>query len=244
MPEELYKISQSQRSVNEVPEERRPRELFDRLGAGNVSEDVLLAILLRSGVKGHNVIDLSRGLLDHFGSLTKMAQSSVAEIASVKGMGPVKAQVLMAALELAKRLSKEELKETSDISSPENAAALVKEQARVLQEEVFWVLLLDTKNRPLRDPVEVTRGILNASLVHPREVFKEAIRHSAAAVILLHNHPSGECDPSMEDIKVTRQLIDAGQIMNIDVLDHIVVGKESENNSYYYSMREEGTLTF
>jgi len=244
MPEELYRIEKSQRTVNEVPEERRPRELFDRLGAENVTEDVLLAILLRSGVKGHNVIDLSRGLLDHFGSLTKMAQSSVAEIASVKGMGPVKAQVLMAALELAKRLSQEQNCETAPISNPADAALLLKEQARTLQEEVFWVVLLDTKNRPLRKPVEVTRGILNASLVHPREVFKEAIRHSSAGIILLHNHPSGECEPSLEDIQITRQLIDAGHIINIEVLDHIIVGKERGNNSYFYSMREEGTLTF
>jgi DNA repair protein RadC len=226
-----------------MPESLRPREALERMGAENVSDDVLLAIILRSGVRGVNVVDLARNLLVGFGSLTSIATASIEQLAAVKGMGRVKAQVLKASMEMARRLSREQLPLKSQIRSPEDVASIFREEARVLEREYFWVLLLDTKNRVKGMPIDVTRGV--ASLVHPREVFRPAVQRGAASVILVHNHPSGESSPSPEDIKVTKQLVEAGRLMDIDVLDHIVVGRQSGgDHKWYSSIREDGTVSF
>lgn len=243
-PEPCYKIAPAPLRVKELPERLRPREAFQREGAERVGEDVLLALLLRSGVPGVNVLELSRAILQRYGTLTALARAGVEELAAFKGVGPVKAQMLKAALELARRIAAEGAAERPSVTCPEDVARVLREQARTLDCEVFWVLLLDTRNRLLRPPEEVSRGLLNASLVHPREVFKGAIRASAAAVIVAHNHPSGDPAPSAEDLAITRQLVEAGRIIGIPVMDHVVLGRRSNAGPDFFSVRESGLASF
>lgn len=233
------------RRVADLPARQRPREQCERLGAEHVSDEVLLALILRSGVHGMSVVDLAHELLARYGSLTALSQASADELARIPGMGKVKAQVLKAALELATRLAEESAPERHAVRSPADAARLLGERARTREEEAFWVLLLDTKHRLRRPPIEITRGLLDASLVHPREVFKEAIRSSSAALVLVHNHPSGDPSPSPEDIRVTRQLVEAGRVVDIDVLDHVILGRaEGTAAERYFSLREAGAVEF
>lgn len=233
------------RPMREVPEAERPREIFDRIGPEQMTDKQLLAILLRSGVRGRSVTDLADGLLNEYGSLTALAQVSAADLASVKGMGRVRAQVIKAALELAHRVATRGEGAPVSVRTPEDAARLLRGEARTLDVECFWVLLLDRKYRLRRPPLRVTRGILDASLIHPREVFKEAVRTSSAAIVLAHNHPSGDPHPSAEDLRITRQLVEAGKVMDIDVLDHIILGRaEDGRSSDYISLRESGLVAF
>jgi DNA repair protein RadC len=228
-----------------MPVQLRPREEFERVGAENVSDAVLLALILRTGTKGMNVVEVSQRLLSAFGSLTALAKASVKEIQSINSIGPVKAQMIKAAMELAQRLTRESVGESPMVVTPEQAAAVLRERARVLQHEVFWALMLDSKNRLIGEPQKISEGTLNSSLVHPRELFKKALQFSCASMILAHNHPSGDPTPSSEDIKVTKQLIGAGEVMGIKVLDHIVIGHRKYHNSTdFLSLREAGLVKF
>jgi DNA repair protein RadC len=216
-----------------------------RLGAEHVSDHVLLAIVLRSGVQGTNVADLARDLLNRYGSLTDLARTTSEELASIRGMGKVKAQVLKATLELAKRLTEESIPDTYTLRSPLDVALLLREKTRTLEKEVFWALLLDAKNCLKVPPQTITKGLLDASLVHPREVFRAAIKSSSAALILAHNHPSGDSTPSAEDLRITKQLVEAGRIVDIKVLDHVIIGaRSSEKGDGFLSMREAGIIDF
>jgi DNA repair protein RadC len=232
-------------TAKDLPKRLQPREMFDRLGAEHVPDEVLLAILLRFGTKGNNVVDLSRELLQQFGSLTALVRAKPKELSRLKGIGPTKSRELKAALELARRLSQEQVEENAAIHGPEDAARLLREQARELEHERFWVFPLDVRNRLKAHPVAVSQGLLNASLVHAREVFRVAIDHNAAAILVAHNHPSGMTSPSPEDLKVTRELIEAGKILSIKVLDHVIVGQMRPGQaSYYLSLRESGLVNF
>ncbi len=235
-------IEAAARRIADMPHRLRPREEVERRGVLNVSDDVLLAVLLRSGTRGRNVVELARALVTRYGSLTALSAASVEELAQERGMGKVKAQVLAAALELSRRLGEESAPARRSIRTPEDVFTLLRDHARGLEQESFWVLLLDAKNCVKARAVPVTHGILDASLIHPREVFREAIRTSTAAVILAHNHPSGDPAPSAEDIRVTRQLVEAGRVIDIKVLDHVVMG--AGGHRPYCSMREEGILEF
>jgi len=238
-PQEIY------HTAKELPKRLQPREMFDRSGAEHVPDEVLLAILLRFGTKGHNVVDLSRELLRSFGSLTALVRAQPADLSRLKGIGPTKARELKAALELARRLSQEQVEESPCIHGPEDAARLLREQARELDHERFWVFPLDTRNRLKTQPVPVSQGLLNASLVHAREVFHPAIQHRAAAILVAHNHPSGHTTPSPEDLKITRDLVAAGRILHISVLDHVIVGQlRAGQDSYFLSLRESGLVAF
>lgn len=231
--------------VRDIPPRLRPREEMERVGAEGVSDAVLLAIILRAGIHGTNVIDLARDILNRYRSLTALAGASVEELQSIKGIKKVKAQILIAALELAKRLSQEQLGEQKAVRTPGDAAALLEQRARVLDREVFWILPLDARNRVKKDPVEVSRGLLDASLVHPREVFKMAIATNSAAIVLVHNHPSGDVTPSAEDIRITKQMVEAGRILDIRVLDHVVLGRSSSADAKsFLSIREAGLVEF
>lgn len=242
MPEEE---TTSYATAKELPKRLQPREMFDRIGAEHVPDEVLLAILLRFGTKGHNVVDLSRELVQRFGSLTALVRAEPEELSQLKGIGPTKARELKSALELARRLSQEQAEEAPKITGPEDAARLLREQARELEHERFWIFALDTRNHLKAPPVQVSQGLLNSSLVHSREVFQPAIKHKAAAILLAHNHPSGKTSPSPEDLKITRDLVAAGKILGIPVLDHIIVGQlHSGQNSYYLSLRESGLVSF
>ncbi len=232
-------------TTKELPTRLQPRDMFDRIGAEHVPDEVLLAILLRFGTKGHNVVDLSRELLRRFGSLTALVRAEASELGQLKGIGPTKARELKSALELARRLSQEQSEANPHIHSPEDAARLLREPARELDHERFWVMMLDTRNRLKTPPQQVSQGTLNASLVHAREVFHPAIQHKAAAIVLAHNHPSGDPSPSAEDIKITRQLVEAGKVLHIRVLDHVIVGQLRPGcASYFLSLRESGLVSF
>lgn len=231
--------------AKDLPRSLQPREKFDQLGPENLSESDLLALLLRTGTSGVNVVELAETLLFRYGSLSALTRASVAEIQRLHGIGPEKAKILKAALEIGRRLVQENVGENPRVASPEEVAAVLRERSRSLDREVFWVLLLDVKSRLIAPPCEVSKGTLSSSLVHPREVFKPAVQQSASAVILAHNHPSGDPSPSAQDIRITRKLIEAGRLIEIKVLDHLVIGrKTSERVCDFVSIRESGLLEF
>lgn len=235
--------------VCDMPVRLRPREAIERQGIEHVSDVALLAVLLRSGSAGMNVVALAEEILRHYGNLTALARAPEAELAGnkrFKGLGKVKAQTLKAALELARRLSDESRDEGECfVRSPSDAAAILREAARVLDHERFWTIHLDSRNRVKGQPQEVSKGILDASLVHPREVFKPAIQTGCAALVLVHNHPSGDPTPSAEDVRITRQIVQAGHIVGIKVLDHVVLGNVGASREKdYISLREAGMVEF
>ncbi len=238
-----YEISP--RRISDIPKNYRPREMIQQDGVENVPVTTLLAVILRSGVRGVSVLDLADRLITEHGSLRELAMADVSDLKKIKGMGTVKAQIIRSVFELARRMAREENTANQIVRAPEDAARVLRAQASHLQEERFWVLMLDTKHRLKRTPFEVSKGILDASLVHPREVFKEAIRTSSAAIVLVHNHPSGDPTPSPEDVRITRQLVEAGKIMEIDVLDHVILGRATpEQKSDFISLRESGLVSF
>jgi DNA repair protein RadC len=240
-----YEIEPSSWRVKDLPEGMRPREEIERRGVEHVADSVLIAVLLRTGVRGVNVVDLAHGLMRRYGSLTALAGASVEELSAVKGIGSVKAQILKSALEIGRRLTCEAVPTGTPIRTPGDAARVLRDHMRSLDQEQFWVLHLNAKNCLKSQPVAVTSGLLDASLVHPREVFRDAVRSATAAVVLVHNHPSGDPTPSAEDIRITRQLVESGKIMDIKVLDHVIIGKPGPRaDREFLSMRELGVVDF
>lgn len=243
------RISEESRSyqvrVKDLPKALQPREKFDRLGPENLSENDLLALLLRTGTASLNVVELAETLLMQYGSLSALSRASTAELRKIHGIGKEKAKIIKAALEIGRRLVQENVGENPRIASPEEAAAVLRERVRGLDREIFWVLLLDTKTRLMSPPCEVSKGTLSSSLVHPREIFKPAVQHSAASVILAHNHPSGDPSPSAQDIRITKKLIEAGKTMEIKVLDHLIMGRKTRDGmNDFLSLREAGLVEF
>lgn len=232
--------------AKDLPKALQPREKFDRLGPENLSDSDLLALILRTGTAGTNVVELAGQMLMRYGSLSALSRASAAELQKdFPGIGKEKAKLLKAALEIGRRLVQENVGERPRIASPEEVAAVLRERARSLDREVFWVLLLDTKNRLIIPPCEVSKGTLSSSLVHPREIFKPAIQHSAANIILGHNHPSGDPSPSSNDIHITKKLIEAGKTLEIKVLDHLIIGRKTcDGANDFFSIRESGLAVF
>lgn len=227
--------------IPDLPPHERPRERLIKHGSQALSDAELLAILLRTGYTGTSAIDLARGLLQEFGGLDKIAERPLADLARRKGMGSAKAVQLSAAFSLAQRLTSHRGHETY-LHGPEDVAMLMREEFRLLDRESFRVLLLNTKNKLIKVH-QVSLGSLNASIAHPREIFKEAVLHSAASVILTHNHPSGDPSPSPEDVQTTRRLVEAGRALMIDVSDHVILGKSSASRAKdYASFRELGLI--
>lgn len=223
-------------TIKDMPRESRPRERLLREGAGALTDIELLAVLLRTGTPAASAVELAAALLARFGSLRALVEASVEELSGLAGVGPAKAAVIKAALELGRRVAASRDGSRPAVRSPADAAALVMEEMRHLDREHFWALLLNTKNQVLAREV-VAIGTLNSSAVHPRELFKSAVRRSAAALILVHNHPSGDPAPSQEDLAVTRRLVEAGRILGIEVLDHLIIG-----DNRYVSLKAEGLL--
>lgn len=219
-------------TVKEMPEGERPRERMERVGPQALSTAELLAIILRTGVNGENVLTMATRLLAKYGGLGGMARAEFAQIVAEHGLGRAKTAQIMAALELGKRLMVEAPEERFQIKSPGDAANLLMPLIGHKNQEHFVVLFLDTRNRVL-DHEMLYKGSLNTSLVRIAEVFRGAVRRDCAAVIVSHNHPSGDPAPSPEDIALTRRLVSAGKVMEVEVLDHVVVG---ENR--YVSLRE------
>ncbi len=215
---------------------------FNRLGVQNLSDTELLELIIRTGGDPQRVAEEA---LAQYGTLTELRSATVPELTLIKGVGPETAKALSACLELGARMAKERMPESPRLSTPEEVAQVLREEVRGLDREVFFVLMLDTKNRLVATPQRVSVGTLNTCLMHPREVFKPAIRHSCASIVLAHNHPSGDPSPSSQDIKITKKLIEAGKILGIEVLDHVIMGREMrEGMSDFLSLRESGLVEF
>lgn len=209
--------------IKDLDQADRPRERLEKQGPQALSDPELLAILLRTGVSGLNAVQLAQELLSQFGGLTGVHKASHEELVTRRGVGPAKAAQLQAAIELGRRLAVSLPEERIAIQSAEQAAELVMYEMGALEQEHLRVLLLDTRNRLIR-MVDVYQGSLNTSLIRIGEVFRDAVRSNAAGLIVVHNHPSGDPSPSPEDIAVTRAIVEAGQLLDIAVLDHLVIG--------------------
>ncbi len=220
--------------MRDMAEQNRPRERLLQVGERAVSTAELLAIVLRSGVPGENVLRLAERLLITFKDLPGLARASIAELTAVKGVGPAKAVEIKAALEIGRRLLTTAPEEKPRITSPADAANLLMSEMSFLDKEHLRLVLMDTRNRVLATPT-IYIGSLNTSVIRIGELFRAAIKENAAAFIVAHNHPSGDPSPSPEDVAVTRQIVQAGALLNIDVLDHIVIGYNR-----FVSLKERG----
>ncbi|MEY2466700.1 MAG: repair protein RadC [Verrucomicrobiota bacterium] len=226
--------------LKDQPVSERPRERLAANGPAALTDAELIAILLRTGLQGANAVEVGAQLLRRFGSLQALARASVEDLRKVKGIGRDKAVTLIAAFTLARKMAEELQRESPVLDNPETVAQLLRDQNLVKNVETFQVLLLNTRRRLIRVE-EISDGTLDTILVHPREVFKFAIAANASAIVLAHNHPSGDPTPSEADIKVTRDLIRAGQLLKIDVLDHVILGRSTkERPKDFVSLRELG----
>jgi len=226
--------------IKDMAAKDRPRERLVLEGADALSNAELIAILLRTGLKGYSAIHIAQQLLAKFGTLDGLARAPLEELRQVKGVGRDKAVTLKAAFTLARKMAAEMRAEAPLLDTPERIADLLREESRPQDVEQFRVVLLNTRRR-LIGLETISQGTLDTLLVHPREVFKRAIAANASAVVLVHNHPSGDPTPSEADIKVTRDLIRAGQLLKIEVLDHVIIGRRTtERQKDYLSLRELG----
>jgi DNA repair protein RadC len=226
--------------IKEWPEDERPREKMLKRGAENLTNAELLALIIRTGdtATKKSAIDLGRELISFFSdNLRELGSADLAEICTIKGMGPAKATGIKAAFALAARFQSRKLEHLDRFTSPRQVFDYFHHEFRDSRKEYFLILLLDGKNRIIRR-VQISEGSLNQSIVHPREVFSPAVKESAAAIILVHNHPTGDPAPSSEDIAITRRLREAGEIMGIKVLDHIIIG-----DGEFVSFVERGLLS-
>lgn len=221
-------------SIHKLPAEERPRERLLRHGPESMSTVELLAILLGSGMKGMSVLQLAQELLTRFGSLRHLSEASVEELCKIKGMGCAKALQIKAAISLGQRASRQTISAKYLIENPLHAYHLVKDELENEKKEILVVILQDVKGCVISHHV-VGVGTLSNTLVHPREVFLPAIRHHAASMILVHNHPSGDPTPSQQDYDMTKQLVEAGKLMGIPINDHLIIG-----NQAYISLRQKG----
>ncbi len=230
----MVRETQGTYRITDLAEDERPRERLMAVGPGALSKAELLAILLRVGVKGMNAVQLAQSILDELDGLAGIQRSTVSDMCKVKGLGKAKACQIKAAIELGTRLAREQGEERGSLSSPGDAAALIQLEMQGLAQEELWVLLLDTRNHLIKYE-RVYKGSLNLSLVRLAELFKPAIQKNAASLILAHNHPSGDPTPSPEDVALTRSVVQAGRLLDIEVLDHLVIGY-----GRYVSMKEKG----
>lgn len=220
--------------IRDLPNSERPRERLATYGPGALSTAELLAILLRVGTQGENVITLATRLIITFGGLRGLARASFTDLCNVKGLGQAKAAQLKAALEIGYRMQWEAPEERPQIKTPTDVAHLLMLEMSALDHEQLRVILLDTKNRVMAVHT-IYKGSLNASMVRISELFRDAIKANAASVVIVHNHPSGDPTPSTEDVRVTVQIIQAGKLLDIEVLDHIVLGYQR-----HVSLKERG----
>lgn len=226
--------------IKDLPISERPRERLAQHGAESLSNADLLAILLRTGLRGQSAVSVAEQLLSRFGRLDNLARASLAEIRSVRGIGLDKAIAVKAAFTLAQRMARDMAAESPLLDTPERVADLLREDNRLYEVECFQVVLLNTRRRLMRVE-KLSQGTLDTLLVHPREVFRAAIAAGAAAIVVAHNHPSGDPTPSEQDIKVTRDLIRAGQLLKIEVVDHVILGRRTAERSHdFVSLRELG----
>jgi len=222
--------------LSQWPQGELPGEKLRQLGVQFLSDVELLALLLRTGSKNRSALEIARVFLTRYGNLRELSALSSAEFSRLDGIGPVKAASLVATFEIARRINSLPVQIKLKITDPEVVFQRYEPLLSHLKKEIFLILILNSANSLIRD-VQISEGILNSSLVHPREIFKSAILESAASIVLLHNHPSGEAEPSQEDKNITKRLTEVGKLMDIPVLDHIIIGHKK-----YFSFREGGLI--
>ena len=219
-------------TIRELPKAERPRERFMHYGKEALAVHELIAIILRTGVARQSVLSLAQTVYHRFHSMRNLNQATVKDLSSIPGIGKAKAIQLLAALELGRRMHLENFTDHPSLHSPQSVYQYMHDELSMLNQEHFYALYLDTKGHLLHKQC-LFIGSLNASLVHPREVFKHAVSHSAASIIVVHNHPSGDPTPSLSDLNVTKAMVEAGQMMDISLVDHIIIGK-----GRYHSFKE------
>lgn len=222
--------------IKDIIKEERPRETLLKKGETYLSDSELLAILINNGTRDKSAITLAREIIETSDGIRNLSNITVEELSKIKGIGLAKACRIISALELGRRVSVASEMQKFKISSPQDIGNVYMEELRYKKKEIFRVVLLNTKNVIIGFK-DISEGSLNASIVHPREVFLEAIKKSANKMILMHNHPSGDPTPSSEDINITKRLISAGQIVGIEILDHVIIGDGS-----FYSFKENGQI--
>ncbi len=222
--------------IKDIPEDERPREKMLKQGSEYLSNAELLAILLRTGSQKQSAFTLAQKIIKEIKSLSNLHQMEIEQLMQIKGIGLAKAVQIKAALELGKRVAQASGDDKYTIKSPQDAANYMMEEMRYLAQEHFYALLLNVKNQVLSKEL-ISVGSINSSIVHPREVFKQAIIKNASSLIVLHNHPSGDPTPSREDIEVTKRLSETGKIIGIEILDHIVIG-----DLRFVSLKEKGLI--
>ncbi len=223
------------KSITDWPEQDRPREKLSQFGAENLSSAELLAILIASGTRKLSALDLGKALIKKFETLENLSQASIDELQIFEGIGPAKAITLLASFQLSRNMNRE-IAENQIIyfKSPADVAGIFIPKLGHLKQEVFSIALLDSAGKYIHSR-DITRGTVNASLIHPREVFRVAIKEAAAAIILVHNHPSGQLTPSKEDLSVTKQLVEVGELVGIPVRDHLIIAGDG-----FISLKEDG----
>lgn len=220
-------------TVHDLPRAERPRERFKRLGPEALSAQELLAVIISRGSPKMSVMKIAQELITTFGSINAVSRATIEELDAVPGIGLAKAIQIKACFELGKRQELEPERKEYHIENPQDVVDYIRKELRDKAKEHFKLILLDSRNKII-DIVNVSVGTLNASLVHPREVFEQAIKHHSASVVLVHNHPSGDCEPSDDDLAITKKLVESGKILSIEVIDHIIIGRNS-----YYSFKEK-----
>ncbi len=222
-------------TLHDLPVEERPRERLVKFGEQALSAQELLQVILGRGIAGESVAVMAQKLLTQFGSLQKLAEASIEELSSIKGIGMAKATQIKAVFEIGRRISTQTLSyKSKELTDPKKVYQLIKSKLKDYHKEHFYIIALNSRNHSI---AEVSVGSLNSSIVHPREVFSEAIKNKAASVIFAHNHPSGDPEPSEEDLVITRRLVEAGKILGIEVVDHVIVGKTT-----YRSLKKDGII--
>lgn len=222
--------------IKEIPKTERPRERFVKHGPKALSNHELLAIIIRTGSKNQSVIDLSKEILYHYGSLKELSITSIEELKRIKGIGTSKAIEILTVFELASRIKEETYTSKIRLTSPESIYTYMRDALELKTQEHLVVLYMNTKGHLIKKKI-LFKGSLNASVIHPREIFKYAVMYSAASIILVHNHPSGDPTPSHHDIDVTKRIHENSMMMDIYLLDHIIIGRDK-----YYSFKESGIL--
>lgn len=223
-------------TIHDLPKSERPRERLQKHGAEVLSSQELLALILGRGIKGESVMVTAQRLLSAFGNAKNIAQASLEELSAIKGIGPAKASQLKAVFELARR-KEENTEEQISVKSHNDVIKIVREKLKDKKKEHFLILCLDTRNNLIKIG-NISTGTLDSNLVHPREVFKEAIQSLASSIILVHNHPSGNPEPSDADIDITKRILETGKVIGIDVLDHIIIA-----NKKSLSFKEKGIIS-
>jgi len=222
-------------TIHDLPKEERPRERLVKFGEQALSAQELLQLILGRGIAGESVVVTAQKLLAQFGSLQKLAEASIEELSLIKGIGLAKATQIKAVFEIGRRLSTQTLPyKSKELTDPEKVYRLIKSKLKDYHKEHFYIIVLNSRNWSV---AEVSIGSLNASIVHPREVFAEAIKNKAASVIFVHNHPSGDPEPSEGDLLTTKRLVEAGKILEIEVVDHIII-----TNNNFLSFKERKLL--